>query len=186
MWDVFSPVGEMYYILSSFRGNGSGVNKPNKLLSSQALSLYVCVCVLVCLFCMSLSLCACVRGPEVSSLSLFSLVLRYGLSGNLQLILSSLTDQQAPQILLSVCLSVCHNPNSPGLGLQVHATTPNFYMVAREPNSGPHVSAASTLSLSHLPRSRVKHHFFKGLWLPCTEREKYSVLGHWMTLAGVL
>lgn len=106
MWDVFSPVGEMYYILSSFRGNGSGVNKPNKLLSSQALSLYVCVCVLVCLFCMSLSLCACVRGPEVSSLSLFSLVLRYGLSGNLQLILSSLTDQQAPQILLSVCLSV--------------------------------------------------------------------------------
>lgn len=53
-----------------------------------------------------LSLCARVWGPEVSSLSLFTLFLRYGLSGKLQLILSRLTDQQAPWILLSVCPSV--------------------------------------------------------------------------------
>ena len=141
------------------------------------------MCVGLSILSVCLSLCACVWGPEMSSLSLFTLFLRYGLSGNLQLMLSSLTDQQAPQILF-VCLSqpqflrtrvtgACHHTQLLH-GCQGTKLWPSCF---RSKNS----------LTEPFPRSRGKHHFFffKGLGLPCTERGKYSFLSHLMTMAGV-
>lgn len=55
----------------------------------------------------------------------------------------------------------CHCPTPPGLGLQMHSSTPGFYVGAEDPNSGLSVYVAGTLSseLFLAPVLSVVNHF---------------------------